>query len=105
MFFGVVRVVAMRRSSGLGRVAHGLDVVPVGTDDESAVVVGVVVFAQSRRAVVLAARSQRCIVEPAYLLTVLGRKREMDGTRAAAERTDPELRSAGTAEHDPAFTV
>jgi hypothetical protein len=44
--------------SGFGFVAHHFDVVPVRTNDESRIVVRVVMRAQTRRAIVCATRLQ-----------------------------------------------
>ena len=84
--------------------ADGFDVVSVRPDDECAVVVGVIVLAQARRPVVLASSRQRRLVELAKLLSILGRESNVNGPETAAERAEPELGFAGTAEHDPAFT-
>src|SRR5690242_10373280 len=45
--------------SGPGHVAHGLDVVPVGADDEGGVVIGVVMRPQPWRAIVPGAGGAR----------------------------------------------
>src|SRR5690606_34883110 len=58
--------------SGLRAVAHRLDVVAVRADDEGGVVVRMIVRAQSRRAVVLAAGSDRGAVERVDLRVVPG---------------------------------
>src|SRR5207244_8001135 len=47
------------KGSGRGFVANHFDVVPVGTNDESCIVVRVVLGAQARRTIVLATRLQR----------------------------------------------
>src|SRR5206468_232828 len=62
---------------GLGFVANHFDVVPVRTDDESCIVIRVVVRAQTRRTIVLAARVQSRAIESFDLLAILGRERQM----------------------------
>src|SRR5258708_33417469 len=59
---------------GLGFVANHFDVVPVRTNDESCVVVRVVVRAQTRRTVVFATRLQSRAIESFDLLAILGRE-------------------------------
>ena len=63
--------------SGLGFVADHFDVVPVRTDDESCIVICVVVRAQTRRTIVFAARLQSRAVEGFDLLAILGRERQV----------------------------
>jgi len=62
---------------GLGFVANHFDVVPVRTNDESCVVVRVVVRAQTRRTIVLAAGLQGRSIESFDLLAILGRERQV----------------------------
>ena len=62
---------------GLGFVANHFDVVPVRTNDESRVVVRVVVRAQTRRTIVLAAGLQGRSIESFDLLAILGRERQV----------------------------
>ena len=52
--------------------AHSLDVVALGVDDEGAIVVGVVIGAQAGRTVVLAAGGQGRTIERVHLLTGFG---------------------------------
>ena len=54
--------------------ANRFDVVPVGTDDESSIVVCVVVRAQPRRSVVLSAASRAARKNTANLLACPGRE-------------------------------
>ena len=56
----------------LGLVAHRFDVVPVRTDDESRLVVRVMVRAQPSCTIVFASRLQRRAIEIVDLLTTLG---------------------------------
>src|SRR6266480_8023071 len=63
--------------SGLGFVANHFDVVPVRTNDESCLIVGVVVRAQTRRTIVFATRLQSRAIESFDLLAVLGRERQV----------------------------
>src|ERR1044071_3556896 len=63
--------------SGLGFVANHFDVVPVRTDDESCIVVRVVVWAQTRRAMVLATRLQSRAMESFDLLALVGLERQV----------------------------
>ena len=58
---------------GLGFVTNHFDVVPVRTDDESCIVVRVVVRAQTRCTVVFATRLQSRAIESFDLLAILGR--------------------------------
>jgi hypothetical protein len=66
-------------SEGLGLwfVANHFDVVPVRTNDESGVVVRVVLRAQTRRTIVFATRFQRRPIECFDLLTILGHERQV----------------------------
>jgi EVE domain-containing protein len=62
---------------GLGFVANHFYVVPVRTNDESCVVVRVVVRAQTRRAIVFATRLHSRAIESFDLLAILGRERQV----------------------------
>src|SRR3981189_2940426 len=61
----------------LGFVANHFDVVPVRTNDESCIVVRVVVRAQTRRTIVFATRVQSRAIESFDLLAILGRERQV----------------------------
>jgi hypothetical protein len=56
---------------------HRLDAVPVGIEDKRAVVVGVIMFAQAGRAVVLADCGQRGLIKRVHLLAVVGDERDV----------------------------
>ena len=60
-----------------GFVANRFDVVPVRTNDESGIVVDVVLRAEPRRAIVFAARLQRRAIETVDLLAILGHERQV----------------------------
>ena len=62
---------------GLGFVANRFDVVTVRTNDESSIVVGVVMRTQTRRTIVFATRLQRRAIESVDLLAILGRERQV----------------------------
>src|SRR5215471_3169082 len=62
---------------GLGFVANHFDVVPVRTNDESCVVVRVVVRAQTRRTIVFATRLQSRAIESFDLLAIRGHERQV----------------------------
>jgi len=62
---------------GLAFVANHFDVVPVRTNDESCVVVRVVVRAQTRRTIVFATRLQGRAIESVDLLAILGPERQV----------------------------
>src|SRR5215216_72061 len=62
---------------GLGFVANHFDVVPVRTNDESCIVVRVVVRVQTRRTIVFATRLQSRAIESFDLLAILGRERQV----------------------------
>ena len=62
---------------GLGFVTNRLDVVPVRTNDESCVVVSLVLWAQTRRTIVFAARLQCRAIESFDLLAILGSERKV----------------------------
>ena len=62
---------------GLGFVANHFNVVPVRTNDESCVVVRVVVRAQTRRTIVFATRLYSRAIESFDLLAILGRERQV----------------------------
>src|SRR5438094_8315636 len=66
---------------GLGFVANNFDVVPVRTNDESCIVVRVVVRAQTRRAIVFATRLHCRAIESFDLLAILGRERQVKTRR------------------------
>jgi len=61
----------------LGFVANHFDVVPVWTNDESGIVVRVVVRAQTRRTVVFATRLQSRSIESFNLPAIPGRERQV----------------------------
>src|SRR5437667_6100023 len=61
----------------LGFVANHFDVVPVRTNDESCIVVRVVVRAQTRRTIVFTTRLQSRAIESFDLLAILGRERQV----------------------------
>src|SRR5215469_633580 len=61
----------------LGFVANRFDVVAVRTNDESRIVVSVVVRAQTRRTIVSATRLQSRAIESIYLLVILGDERQV----------------------------
>ena len=81
---------------------HRLDVVPVGVEHEGAVVVRVVVRAQTRRTVVLAARRKRGLVERIDGRAVLRGDCDVHGFVQAAFAADPEVRLAAGAEAEAA---
>src|SRR4029078_8874132 len=62
---------------GLGFVANHFDVVLVRTDDESCIVVRVVLRAQTRRTIVFTARLESRAIESFDLLAILGRERQV----------------------------
>ena len=67
-----------RSSISLSRLmANHFDVVPVRTDDESRIVIRVVVRAQTRRTIVFATRLQSQAIESGDLLAILGRERQV----------------------------
>src|SRR5258708_32635411 len=68
---------ASMEGSGPGSVANHFDVVPVRTNDESCIVVRVVVRAQTRRTIVFATRLQSRAIESFDLLAILGRERQV----------------------------
>ena len=61
----------------LGCVANHFDVVPVRTNDESCIVVRVVVWTQTRRTIVFATRLQSGAIESFDLLATLGPERQV----------------------------
>ena len=66
---------------GLAFVANRLDVVPVGANDEGCIVIRVVVWARTRRTIVLATRRECRAIERVDLLAILGRKRQVKMSR------------------------
>ena len=66
---------------GLGFVANHFDVVPVRTDDESCVVVRVVLRAQTRCTVVFATCRHGGAIESFDLLAILGGERQVKRRR------------------------
>src|ERR1700731_1599485 len=61
----------------LGFVANHFDVMPVRTNDESCIVVRVVLRAQTRRTIVFATSLQSRAIESFDLLAILGRERQV----------------------------
>jgi hypothetical protein len=72
-----IRAVGFIDWLGLGFVANHFDVVPVRTNDESCIVVRVVVRAQTRCTIVFATRLQSRAIESFDLLAILGRERQV----------------------------
>jgi hypothetical protein len=62
-------------------VANRFYVVPVRINDESCIVVCVVVRAQTRRTIVFATRLQSRVIESFDLLAILGRERQVKTRR------------------------
>src|SRR5439155_11626978 len=71
----------VQRRLGLGFVANHFDVVPVRTNDESCIVISVIVRAQTRRTIVFATRLQSRAIESFDLLAILGRERQEEMRR------------------------
>lgn len=61
-------------TSRLGLVANGLNVVPIGTDNKSRILIAVVLRAQTGSLVVFGSRLQRGAIKRIDLLTSLGPK-------------------------------
>jgi hypothetical protein len=72
------------RATDLGLVTDHFDVVPVGTDDESGIVVPVVVRTAARRTIVLATRLQSRAMEAVDLLAIHGLERRVKMRRLLA---------------------
>jgi hypothetical protein len=68
---------ALDDRSDLGFVTHSFDVVPVRTNDESRVVVRVIVRAETRPTIVLATRGESRAMERVDLLAILGHERQV----------------------------
>src|SRR5205085_10942319 len=81
-------------------VANHFDVVPVGTDDESGIVVRRVLEAQTGRAVVLAAGLQSRAMESVDLPAILGHEREVKMRRLLVGLEDAQRRLPIRAELD-----
>jgi hypothetical protein len=64
-------------ASGPGLVANHFDVVPVRTNDESRIVIRVVLRAQTRGTIVFATRFHSCAIESFDLQSILGRERQV----------------------------
>jgi len=79
---------------GLGFMANHFDVVPVRTNDESSVVVRVVLQAQTRRTIVFATRRQSRAVEIFDLPAVLGREGQVEMRRLLLDSADAQRRLA-----------
>ena len=62
---------------GLGLMANRFDVVPVRANDESCIVVRVIVRAQTRRTIVFATRFQSCSIERFDLPAIPGHERQV----------------------------
>jgi hypothetical protein len=85
--------------------ADSLNVVPVWANNESTVVVRVVVLSNARRSVVRSACSERCLMELANLFPVVRCKGNVDRPRTTAIRTKPELRPSVSSHHGPSITL
>src|SRR6185312_10978938 len=68
------------------------DIVPVRIEDESAVIIGVIMLAQARWAVVTAAGGERGAVESVHLGPATCNEGEMRAACLPARRADPEIR-------------
>ena len=66
---------------GLGFVANRFDVVPVRTNDESCIVISVIVRAQTRRTIVFATRLQSRAIESFDLPAIFGRECQVEMRR------------------------
>src|SRR3546814_18243023 len=84
----------------LGVVANNVDVVPFRTNDESCIVVRVVVRAQTGRTIVLATRLQSRAIESFDLLPALGRERQVKMRRLLLGLEQAQRRFAIWAELD-----
>ncbi len=67
----------LMEESSPGFVANHFDVVPIWTNDESRIVVRVVVWAQTWRAIIVTSRLQSRAVESFHLLTILSGERKV----------------------------
>lgn len=74
---GLGEVIREFYALSLGLVANRFDVVPVRANDESCIVVRVIVRTQTRRAIVFATRFQSCAIEGFDLLAILGYERQV----------------------------
>src|SRR2546427_7742285 len=75
-----------------GRVTNGFDIVSVGVENERAVIIRMVVRAQARSAVVLAARGDRRTIERIDVRPRVGAKRDMNRRNIGLALADPEIR-------------
>ena len=73
---------------GFGFVANHFDVVPIRTNDESGIVVRVVLRAQTRRTIVLAPRLKSRTVEVFDLPAILGREGQVEMRRLLLHSAD-----------------
>ena len=78
--------------------ADRFDVVAVGVQHKSAIVVGMILRSRSRRAVVAAARGPRRLVESIDLRPRLGAKSNVYGRHIRLSLPDPEVRFGRNAE-------
>jgi hypothetical protein len=79
---GMIRLLRIRF------MANRFDVVPIWTNDESCVVVRVVLRTQTRRAIVFAARLKSRTVEIFNLPTILGREGQVEMRRLFLDSAD-----------------
>jgi hypothetical protein len=82
---------------GLGFMANHFDVVPVRTDDESSIVVRVVLRAQTRRTVVFAPSLKSRAMEVFDLLAILGYERQVEMCCLLFDPADAQRRLAAWA--------
>ena len=82
---------------GLGFMANHFDVVPVRTNDESRIVVRVVLRAQTRRTIAFTPRLKSCAVEVFDLSATLGRESQVEMRRLLLDSTDAQRRFAAWA--------
>lgn len=84
---------------------HGFDVVSIRANNESTIVVWVVLRPQTWRPVVFAASRKCRSVELPDLLPILRSKGDVDGAGTAAERTEPEVAFSLSAHHCPTLAL
>ena len=68
----------MKKAQSSGLVANRFDVVPVRPDDESRMVICVVILAQTKRTIVFATHLQCRAIETVDLLATLGRECQVE---------------------------
>ena len=82
---------------------YGLNVIAVRVQNKRTVIIGVITFTDTGRAIVTATRNQGCGMEAINCGAITGSKSDMDGRRCQLSFVNPEQRLSGRAKPTPAM--